>query len=143
MIIATTWLCLAFILCGMGWFINRRLVLFSLPASCLIAAVALWIPTGSPRFTKPPQGDYVVVGAKIVVDKAIYVLLDTGDVPTYYVLPYSTAAANQLQDALDARNGEGVAAHVKRGRNDEGVSFDGPPPVSGNVEKRPETPVFQ
>ncbi len=55
-----------------------------------------------------PGGDYLVLGAKMVQDEAIYVWLDFGaDHPRYFALPWSNETADKMQDMLDAqRRGE-------------------------------------
>jgi hypothetical protein len=140
MILASVWLGLALLLCAFAWFANRRMIALTLPVAVIIAAGALWVPTGSPRFTPIPKGDYAIVGVKIVVDEAIYLLLDSGGVPVYYVIPYSAGKANDLQDALDAGGGKGV--RVKADGEEGGETFDGPPPVTADEPKIPEAPAF-
>ena len=135
--IASTWLSLSILLCVFAWY-AQRLVALTLPAAVALAALAVYIPTGSPRFTVPPPGDYQVVGADIEVDVAIYVLLKLGSAPAiYYKLPYTTGQANSLQQAMDGEGG--VKASVG---GDGGVAYDGDPPVSGDEPKQPETPAF-
>ena len=49
-----------------------------------------------------PDGDHVVLGAKMIQDRAIYIYLDAGrDEPWPLVLPWSNEAANQIQKAQD------------------------------------------
>ena len=140
MAIGITWLGLSLALCLYAWFGVRRV--WALPVAVIAVAGVLWVPTGTPRPTRPPPGQYTIVGAKIEIDRAIYVLLD-GDPPTYYVLPYSTSAADQLQGALDAAEaGEGKATVTIDGEGG-GETYDGPPPVSGqDVPKAGERPAF-
>src|SRR3954468_21911369 len=96
-LLATDWLMLALLLCLAAWFAGR-LVAITLPLAVIIAALAIYLPTGSPRFTTPPKGEYTVIGADIQVDIAIYALLKPKDgTAVYYRLSYSTQAANQLQ----------------------------------------------
>ncbi|RUU81299.1 hypothetical protein [Mesorhizobium sp. M7A.F.Ca.MR.362.00.0.0] len=137
-ILASTWLALAVLLCAAAWFAKRRVIGISLPVAVTIAALAVYIPTGSARFTKPPPGDYAVVGADIQVNVAIYVLLKEGsNPPVFYKLPYSNSQADKLQQAMDGEGG------VKATVGDEGgVSFDGPPPVTGAEPKTPEVPAL-
>lgn len=52
-----------------------------------------------------PPGDWPVLGSKMVVGEGIYVLLDTGDVPRHYVMPWSKATSDKLQELLDSENG--------------------------------------
>jgi hypothetical protein len=89
----------------------------------------------------PPKGDYAVLGARIDVDEAIYVLLDDGkDEPRYYRLPYSQAAANQLQAALDgAADGEGGVSMTMDGDGSPGFAEETPPP---DPEKRAERAIL-
>lgn len=139
-LIASVWLLLALIMCGFGWAAGRRISAILLPFAVTVAAFAVYLPTGTPRFTKPPSGKYTVLGARIDVDIAIYALLDDGKgEPRFYKLPYSQSSANQLQGALDgSQDGQGVTANVD---GDGGVQYDGEPPVTGEAPKAPETPV--
>lgn len=141
MILASTWLGLSLLLSAFAWFAKRRLIALFLPFAVALAALAIYIPTGSPRFTKPPPAQYTVLGADIQVDVAIYALLKPANGPAvYYKLPYSTAQANALQEALDgAQNGQGVQARVN---GEGGVQYDGPPPVQGDPPKQAETPAI-
>lgn len=139
--LATDWLALAGLLCIAAWFANRRFITILLPFAAIIAAYAVYLPTGSPRFTSPPPAKYVVLGARIDVDVAIYVLLDNGrGAPIYYRLPYTTSQANSLQAAQDAaQDGQGGIQATIDGEG--GASFDGPPPISSTEPpKVPEVP---
>jgi hypothetical protein len=138
-ILASTWLLLAVVMCGFAFMAGKRLVALSLPLAVVLAALAIYVPLGMPFPHSPKPGKYTVVGAKIIVDVAIYALLDNGtDEPTYYRLPYTNSQANSLQSALDgAQDGQGVQAIVGQ---DGGVSYDGPPPVTGEPPKVPERP---
>ena len=142
-ILASTWLALAIVLCGFAWAANRRGLILALPAAVIVSAACLWVPTGSPRFTRPPPGHYTILGAKIVPEEAIYVLLDNGSgPPVYYVLPYSEQKAGELQSALyEAEQSNGQGVQVEFGA-DGGESYDGPPPVTAPEEKTPEQPMF-
>lgn len=52
-----------------------------------------------------PSGDFIVLGQKLVANKAIYVMIDVGNVPRYYVLPWDQNAAKKMQDAADKEAG--------------------------------------
>lgn len=52
-----------------------------------------------------PAGEYTVLGQKLVANKAIYVMIDVGNVPRYYVLPWDQNAAKKMQDAADKEAG--------------------------------------
>lgn len=137
---ATDWLALALLLSAFAWFASRRWIAAILPFAAIIAAFSLWAVTGSPRLTHPPVGKYTVLGAKIVPDVAIWVLLDDGvSEPRYFRLPYSTNQANALQQAEDAGNGQPGSVKMEVGQ-DGGTSYDGPPPVSGEAPKQAEQP---
>jgi hypothetical protein len=138
--LASIWLGLAFLMSFYAWLAGRRLAALLLPLSVIIAAGALWVPTGTPRFTPVPAGKYTVLGAKIVVDVGIWVLLDDGaSEPRYYRLKYSTSAANELQGAQDAGQGQPGSVKMNVGQ-DGGAEFDGPAPVAGDPPKVPEQP---
>ncbi|TGV15848.1 hypothetical protein EN816_00935 [Mesorhizobium sp. M8A.F.Ca.ET.173.01.1.1] len=139
--IATVWLALSIIMSAFAWLAGRRIAAISLPIAVILAAVAIYIPTGSPRLTAPPPGHYTVLGARIDVDVAIYALLDDGkSEPQYFRLPYSTQQANALQGAKDAAGEAGkVTATIGE---DGGTVYEGPPPVTGEAPKTPEQPAI-
>jgi hypothetical protein len=139
--LATTWLGLSVLLCSFAWMAGKRLAAFSLPLAVALAALAIYIPTGSPRLTQPPAGKYTVVGADIEIDVAIYALLKGEDgVSRFYRLPYTAGQANALQAAKD---GAGEAGQVTATiGEDGGAQYDGPPPVQGDPPKQPEQPAL-
>lgn len=137
-LLASTWLGLAVLLCTFAWFAKRRVIGLSLPFAVALAALAVYVPTGSPRFTTPPPGDYKVVGADIVPNVGIWVLLKDGsNPPVYFLLPYSNSQADALQNAMDGEGG----AKAQVGQ-DGGVRYDGAAPVTGSDAKTPETPAI-
>jgi hypothetical protein len=101
------------------------------------------MPTGTPRYTYPPAGHYAILGAKIAVNEAIYVLLDSGGVPTYYRLPYSDAKASELQNALDIGAQGGSVGVTISGDGEGGEAYDGEPPVTGDESKTAERPAVE
>jgi hypothetical protein len=141
MIVASVWLGLSVLICAFAWMAGRRLAALLLPLSVITVSAGLVIVSGTPRFTSPPAGHYTVLGARIDVDVAIYALLDDGKgEPRYFKLPYSTSQANALQQAMDGSpDGQGVQAIVGQ---DGGVSYDGPPPVTGLPPKQAERPAI-
>ncbi|RVI65319.1 hypothetical protein [Sinorhizobium meliloti] len=87
---------------------RRQAVMFALVAALTLPAAFLPLSYATPL--APPPGKHTVLGARIDVDVAIYVLLD-GEEPRLYRLPYSAEAANQLQAAQDGMaDGEGGIA---------------------------------
>ena len=135
-----TWLALCLALCAYAWYGYRNTL--ALPVVALLAALVVYVPTGTPRFTAPPPGKYAVLGAKIEIGRSILVLLDSGSgEPIYYRLPYSDRQANGLQGALDAA-GEGGGVSVEFGEGG-GVRYDGDPPVSGDDNKQSERPALE
>lgn len=141
-LLASTWLGLAVLLCTFAWYAKRRVIGLSLPIAVALAALAVYLPTGTPRFTAPPAGDYTVVGAKMVPNVGIWLLLDDGKGdPQYYRLPYSNEAANKLQAAQDGAQGTGQGPHV-RIDGEGGQAYDGDPPTTGNPPKTPEVPAI-
>jgi hypothetical protein len=91
---------------------------------------------GHPSFTKPPAGEYTVLGARIDVDEAIYVLLD-GPVPKYYVLPYSQQSANDLQVAQEGTaDGEGTVGMSMGEDGSPGFAEEAPPPEPDKQAER-------
>lgn len=84
---------------------NRRQAI----AFAIIAAATIAIPVAALSYPSPwlPSGPQTVLGVRVDVDKAIYVMLD-GPEPRLFVLPYTEQAAQQLQQAQDgAADGEG------------------------------------
>jgi hypothetical protein len=141
-VLASVWLLLAVVMSGFAWMAGKRLAAFSLPLAVVLAAVAIYIPTGTPRLTQPPAGKYTVLGAKIVVDVGIWVLLDDSQSePRYFRLPYSNQQANELQGAQDAGQGQPGSVKMNVGQ-DGGVAYDGPAPVTGEPPKAPEQPAI-
>lgn len=74
-------------------------------ASALVAYTLLSLPLGHPSAASLPKGELTVLGGRIDVDKAIYVLVAVPgeDEPLFFVLPYNVRAANQLQSAMDSQ----------------------------------------
>lgn len=141
-LIATDWLFLSVMLCAFAWMAGRKLAAITLPLCVVLAAFAVYLPLGKPIPLAPKAGEYTVLGAKIEVNVAIWVLLDDNKNPSeprYYRLPYSNEAANQLQAAQDASQGTGQGPHVKID-GEGGQSYDSEPPVTGEPPKTPETP---
>lgn len=84
---------------------NRRQAI----AFAIVAAATIAIPVAALSYPSPwlPSGPQTVLGVRVDVDKAIYVMLD-GPEPRLFVLPYTEQAAQQLQQAQDgAADGEG------------------------------------
>lgn len=135
---ATACLGLALALSVFAYGFLRTWTVVALLPACVVAVAMVALSLGRPLPMTPPPGDYTVVGARIDVDVAIYVLLDNGKgEPAYYRLPYSTQQANELQAAKDG--GGGISAKVD---GEGGVSYDGEPPVTGNEAKVPEAPAY-
>jgi len=143
MIIATAWLFLSAAMCVLAWMAGRKLAAILLPLCVVVAAFCIFLPLGKPIPFGPAQGRYTVLGAKIVPNMGIWVLLDDGkSEPRYYRLKYTNEAANQLQQALDGQAGGGPGVKVKIGE-DGGQSYDGDPPQSDDAPpKTPETPAI-
>lgn len=144
MIIATAWLFLSAAMCILAWMAGKKPAAILLPLCCIVAAFCVYLPLGKPIPFAPPAGDYTVVGAKIVPNVAIWVLLDDNknlSEPRYFRLPYTNEAANQLQAAQDSAQGTGQGPHVKMD-GEGGAEYDGPPPVTGNPPKTPEVPAI-
>lgn len=88
---------------------RRQAIAFALAAALTLPAAFLPLSYATPL--APPPGKHTVLGARIDVDVAIYVLIDTPTEPRLYRLPYSAEAANQLQAAQDGMaDGEGGVA---------------------------------
>lgn len=113
-------------------------------ASAGVLLPASFIPLGEPAFMRPPPGKHIVLGARIDVDKAIYVLLDSnlGGAPRYYVLPYTTGTANKLQDALTASQGQQGEVEALFDEGEGEPVFHGPS-VQEDTPKQPESPSYE
>lgn len=84
---------------------NRRQAI----AFAIVAAATIAVPLAALSYPSSwlPSGQQTVLGARIDVGKAIYVMLD-GPEPRLFVLPYSEQTAQQLQQAQDgAADGDG------------------------------------
>jgi hypothetical protein len=131
----TLWLAFVFSTGVVGWFGTRRqAIAFSIIALATGPATLLTLGHAAPW---QPDGKFTVLGARIDVDEAIFVLLDDQPEPRLYKLPYSAKTANQLQGALDAAeaNGTGVAMTME-GDGESGFAEQGDP--SHETPKTPE-----
>lgn len=128
------WLAITAALGSMAWLAvwhERAVAAALLPVALAASWVALQQPLGEPS-TRVPDGEYVVLGSRIDVNVAIYVLVD-GDEPRYYRLPYSDAAAEQLQRAQEQPGG------VLMDAQDGEFGFDGAPTAGAPKQaERPE-----
>ncbi|MBY3263896.1 hypothetical protein HFO15_19920 [Rhizobium laguerreae] len=105
----TLWLAFTLAAGAIAWFgTKRQAIAFLLVA--ILTAPATFITLGHAAPWQPPAGKYTVLGARIDVDEAIYVLLDADPAPRFYKLPYSAQQASDLQNSLDTAeaNGTGV-----------------------------------
>ncbi|MBX5010913.1 hypothetical protein HJB67_13210 [Rhizobium lentis] len=132
----TLWL--AFVLAAgvIAWFGTRsQAIAFTLLAA--LTAPATLLTLGHPAITAPPAGHYTVLGARIDVNEAIYVLLDDGSgAPRYYRLPYSTGTANSLQNSLDQAAGSGGSVGMQQGESGSpGFAEEG---QGGREEPKPQ-----
>jgi len=104
---------------------KRQAIAFAIVA--ILTAPATLLPLGQPSPLSPPK-DGTVLGSKIDIGRAIYVLLD-GPTPRYYVLPYSEQTAKALQDAQSAAEGSGGSVVMRAGEDGSpGFAEDAPPP---------------
>jgi hypothetical protein len=105
----TLWLAFVTAAGAIAWFGSKRQAIAFVVVAIATAPLSL-VPLGHATPLAPPAGEHTVLGARVDVDKAIYVLLD-GPTPVYYVLPYSEEAAKALQEAQrSAAEGEGQVA---------------------------------
>lgn len=130
-----TWLAFALAAGILSWFSPRA----ALPFAAIVAAMffATQLPLGHPSL-RLPDGEHHVLGAKIVEDVAIYVLLD-GDEPRYYRLPYDEYTAQQLQNATDGAMENGTAVVLNNESGAIGISEEAPP---AEPPKGAEAPVL-
>lgn len=143
--ISTLCLVMALILCIFAWYTKQRAIVVLLPWIAAIGVSLIVSATGQPRFIAPPRGEYTVLGFRIDIDRAIYILMEdgSGNPPTYFVLPYSANKANELQEAKDEAGPDGVvSAEVGDGGGGDGgeSSFHGEAPVRDEDLKAIEAP---
>lgn len=106
---------------------KRQAIAFTIVA--MLTAPATLTPLGHATPIAPPKGHYTVLGARIDVDVAIWVLLDSGQgTPRFYKLPYSAATANGLQKAMDMAEGNGGTVGMVQGEEGSpGFAEEGAP----------------
>lgn len=135
--VATVWLGFALLLALFAWF-NRAWLLLPAIAAALVLSFA---PLSRPAFWQPAQGKYVVVGARIVPDRGIWILIaDGADEPRYFKLPYSKREAEQLQMLMDLTGGEPGAIAMTIGEGGEPDFEDGRP--AETETKQAERPIY-
>lgn len=103
----TLWAAFILAASAIAWFGSKRQAL-CLVIVAIATAPATLTTLGHASPLTPPKGHYTVLGARIDIDEAIWVLLDgDGGPPRYYRLPYTTGTANALQAAQDRAAGNG------------------------------------
>lgn len=117
---------------------RRQAIAFVLVAALTAPASLLTLGHATP--IAPGAGQHTVLGARIDINEAIWVLLDAQGEPKFYRLPYSQAAANQLQAALDSvADGEGTVTMEMGQDGSPGFSEETPP---AEETKRAEVPLI-
>ena len=126
----TLWLAFCLAVGTVCWFGTRgQAIAFTIVLALLLPGTLL--PLGHAAPWKPAPGHYTVLGARIDVDEAIYVLLDDGGTPRLYKLPYTQQSANGLQRAMDMAEGNGGK-----------VGYFGPKPPADGVTHHYHFQVF-
>jgi len=89
------------------------LLVLTLPVTAFLVSVPMgWGVPMVPVLTSP-GGDYRLLGAKMIVGKGIFLLLDFGDAePRHYRLPWDREMADRLQNMFDDPNNEGVKVQI-------------------------------
>jgi hypothetical protein len=137
----TLWLGFVLSIGAITWFGSKRQAIAFLLVAILTAPTA-FITLGHAAPWQPTNGQYKVLGARIDVDKAIYVLLDAGNgEPRYYRLPYTAQTANQLQAAQDAAEANGTGVGMTMG-GDSSPGFAEEGQRGGDTPKQPEPPAL-
>lgn len=131
----TLWLAFVAATAAIAWFGTKRQAAALVIVAAATAPASI-LPLGHPTMLAPPGGKHTVLGARVDIGQAIYVLLD-GPTPTYYVLPYSEGAAKALQEAQSgAADGEGTVA-VRMGQDGTpGFFEEAPPPEPAKSAER-------
>ena len=113
---------------------RRQAIVFA-----IVAAATIAIPLAALSYPSSwlPSGPQTVLGVRVDVGKAIYVMLD-GPAPRLFVLPYSEQAAKQLQEAQDGTaDGEGTVVMTQGEDGSPGFAEEGAegrnPPKSAEV----------
>lgn len=133
----TIWFALVGLLAIYAWFPRAWL----LPIVAAVALMLVTAPLGHPAFWQPPAGQYTLIGARIDVGRAIYVLLDNGKgEPRYFRLPYSNKQANALQQAMDKAHAQGGNVGMRVG-GEGAVGFDNRAPQD-DAPKQEQQPMF-
>ena len=143
-------LLIAALLCASAWLTvtarkdtaGKTVAAVYLPFAVALSFIAAFAPLGKPRPLTPPQGEYSVLGGKVINDVAIYVLLDSGSTkPVYYELPYSKRTAEKIQEGLYGDKGEMEMRVIIT--EEGGVLVKHGDPVTGNETKTPERAVLE
>jgi len=111
-------------------------------AFAIVAAASIAIPIAALSYPSPylPSGQLTVLGVRVDVDKAIYVMVD-GAEPRLFVLPYSDKAAQQLQEAQDGTaDGEGTVVMTQGEDGSPGFAEEGAP--GSEQPKQAEQPLL-
>lgn len=136
----TLWLAFVLAVGAVTWLGTRRQAV-AFTAISIATAFAAPLPLGHAAPWSPPPGHYTVLGARIDVDEAIWVLLDTEAGPRFYKLPYTTGTANGLQSAMDMAVGSGGKVGMKQGE-DGSPGFAEEGGGQSEAPKQAETPMF-
>lgn len=119
------WLASVLAIGAVAWFGTRRQAV----AFAVIAAATIVIPLAALGYptTRVPSGQLTVLGARVDVNKAIYVMVSTDDgEPRLIVLPYSEQTAQQLQKAQDGTaDGEGSVVMTEGEDGSPGFAEEG------------------
>ncbi|KEA07463.1 hypothetical protein [Rhizobium rhizogenes] len=117
----TLWLGFVLSIGAITWFGTRRQAVAFTVVSVAMGFLSA-IPLGHAAPWQPTKGQYKVLGARIDVDKAIYILVDTNPEPRFYKLPYSKETAGDLQNAQDAADAHGSSVTVTIGGSAAGFA---------------------
>jgi hypothetical protein len=133
----TLWL--AFILAAgaIAWFGTRRQAV-ALAIVAILTAPASFLPLGHAAVWRP-ECPCTVLGARIDPEEAIWVLLDNGSgPPRFHKLPYSQAAANSLQAAMDGAAESQGKVKMKMGEDGSpGFAEEAPAPDPDKAAEKP------
>jgi hypothetical protein len=133
----TLWLTFTLAAGAICWFGTRTQAIAFLIVA-IATAPAAFLTLGHAATWQPAKGHYTVLGARIDVDEAIYVLLDAPGEPRLYKLPYSAQQASELQNSLDTAEANGTGVGLTMDGDAAGFAEEGQPGADTPKQAEPQ-----